>query len=133
MFCSRACEHHERLDFPDPHGLTPRFMSLATPRGAVFDNTFETAKGPLQAGTSFALALEGIPVLLVTCQHLFGPAGGLSSRRRGRLDHGVRTAPSSTRRRRPGAPSARPSRAPCPRRRPAPPRPPRRRAPRPIR
>lgn len=44
----------------------------------MFDNTFQTVVGPLQAGTSFALALEGLPALLVTCQHLFGPAGGLS-------------------------------------------------------
>lgn len=48
------------------------------PRGAVFDNTFESAVGPIQAGTSFALGLPGLPPLLVTCQHLFGPAGGLT-------------------------------------------------------
>lgn len=32
----------------------------------------------MEAGTSFALAIDGLPRLLVTCQHLFGPAGGLS-------------------------------------------------------
>ncbi len=53
-------------------------MVLSTPSGAVFDNTFETAAGSMEAGTSFALALDGVPAALVTCQHLFGPAGGLS-------------------------------------------------------
>jgi hypothetical protein len=53
-------------------------MLPSTPSGAVFDNTFETAAGAMEAGTSFALALEGLPAALVTCQHLFGPAGGLS-------------------------------------------------------
>jgi hypothetical protein len=53
-------------------------MQPSAPRGAVFDNTFESAAGPIQAGTSFALALTGLPPLLITCQHLFGPAGGVS-------------------------------------------------------
>jgi hypothetical protein len=46
------------------------------PRGAVFDNRFHTAIGDVEAGTSFALQLAR--PLLVTCQHLFGPAGGVS-------------------------------------------------------
>jgi Trypsin-like peptidase domain len=54
-------------------------MAPATPSGAVFDPSFHTAAGLLEAGTAFALALPPLPVpLLVTCQHLFGPAGGLN-------------------------------------------------------
>lgn len=54
-------------------------MAPPVPSGAVFDSAFHTAAGPLEAGTSFALELPAIGrPLLVTCQHLFGPAGGLS-------------------------------------------------------
>ncbi len=53
-------------------------MLTLTP-GTVFDPTFLTAAGELQAGTAFALSLDDSKEpLLVTCQHLFGPAGGLS-------------------------------------------------------
>jgi hypothetical protein len=54
-------------------------MSPSIPSGAVFDNRFHTAIGEVEAGTSFALQLTATsPALLVTCQHLFGPAGGIS-------------------------------------------------------
>ncbi len=50
----------------------------ALPRGAVFGPEFVTAKGRFGAGTAFAVFVPDVeaPVLL-TCQHLFGPAGGL--------------------------------------------------------
>jgi hypothetical protein len=47
-------------------------------RGTVFDPAFQTSVGALEAGTAFALAIPGRPPLLITRQHLFGPAGGLS-------------------------------------------------------
>src|SRR6516225_6577140 len=54
-------------------------MAPPTPSGAVFDPSFHTPAGLLEAGTAFALELPSVPVpLLVTCQHLFGPAGGLN-------------------------------------------------------
>jgi hypothetical protein len=49
------------------------------PIGAVFDPCFRTAAGELRAGTAFSFASPRFPTpLLVTCQHLFGPAGGLT-------------------------------------------------------
>lgn len=50
----------------------------ALPRGAVFGPEFVTAQGRFGAGTAFAAFVPEVeaPVLL-TCQHLFGPAGGL--------------------------------------------------------
>lgn len=53
-------------------------MAPVAPSGAVFDPCFHTAAGSLEAGTAFALEVPPLGVLLVTCQHLFGPAGGLS-------------------------------------------------------
>jgi hypothetical protein len=51
----------------------------ALPRGAVFGPEFVTAQGRFGAGTAFAVLVPEVeaPVLL-TCQHLFGPAGGLT-------------------------------------------------------
>jgi hypothetical protein len=54
-------------------------MAPPIPSGSVFDPGFHTAAGLLEAGSAFALELPSIGrPLLVTCQHLFGPAGGLS-------------------------------------------------------
>ncbi len=49
------------------------------PRGAVFGPEFVTAQGRFGAGTAFAVHVPEVEApVLVTCQHLFGPAGGLA-------------------------------------------------------
>jgi hypothetical protein len=53
-------------------------MPPPLPSSAVFDPTFRTAIGNVEAGTAFAVQVSDRDPLVVTCQHLFGPAGGIS-------------------------------------------------------